>query len=678
MKKLVVVFAIVACSLAALSSSAIAKSTCSSLDTRDCLLPWPNNHFTVKDPHTATGLRVDLNADLMPKNIGGIPAFPADINHSDGFGPGSGMLTYVEGLDLAKTGAVPITNIGAYMAKNAPIVVIDALTGKRQMIWAETDSNPDNEARTSGLLMIHPAVNLREGRRYIVALRNLKDSSGATIPAGAAFKSLRDGGRGGSGSLGGAQDYNSIFASLKKAGIDRRSLYLAWDFTVASESNLTERALAMRNEAFAALGDKTMADQKVQGSAPKFTIDATTDYTAAENANTARRVEGTLTIPCYLNTVNCTPGGTFTYRAQKGSRTAWIPKQNGTMTAKFYCSIPRAALTKPGRPVVYGHGLLGNPRESFGDSNQAISQTYDIVFCATREIGMADEDVTNAIALLGDMSKFASFPDRLQQGMLNGLMLGRAMLHKQGFAANPAFQNASGQSMINTAKVFYNGNSQGGIQGPAITALAPDFTRSVLGVPGMNYSLLLPRSVDFDQYELIFKPAYPSRLTRQILLNVVQNLWDRGEGNGYALHTTDNPLPNTPKHQVLLEAVVGDHQVAQVAAQNLARTVGAVGRRPGADADRTYDKVQLYGIRTSGPASASRYVLFDSGPIRTVDGKVIGTNVPPIGDIAPHLGQDPHGLFDIKRGEQASAFFDGRFLDVCPAGRPCRLSSWAY
>ncbi len=661
----------------ALSGVAAAKSSCDPLDKRDCLLPWPSNHFTASDPRTATGLRLDLSGPLMPKNTAGVPAFPSDINHSDGFGPGSAMLTYVEGLDLKKTGAVPITNIGAFAAKNAPIVVIDAKSGKRQMIWAELDSNPDNEARTSGLLMIHPAINLPEGRRYIVALRQLKNAAGEVIPAGAAFRSLRDGKP--SGALAArAKSYKSIFASLKKAGIDRKSLYLAWDFTVASETNLTERALAIRNEAFAALGDKTMADQKVQGRAPQFTIDSTTDYTLAENPNTARRVEGTLTIPCYLSTPNCAPGGTFAYRAQKGKRRAWIPKQNGTMTAKFYCSIPQAAAATPGRPVVYGHGLLGNPRESFGGSNQIISQSYNIVFCATREIGMADEDVLNAITLLGDMSKFASFPDRLQQGMLNGLMLGRAMLHKQGFAANPAFQNAGGQSMINTAKLFYNGNSQGGIQGPAITALAPDFTRAVFGVPGINYSLLLPRSVDFDEYELIFKPSYPSRMMRQIILNVVQNLWDRGEGNGYALHTTDDPLANTPKHQVLLEAVVGDHQVAQIAAQNLARTVGAIGRRPGTDRGRSNDKVDLYGIRKSGAASASYYVLFDSGPIRTVGGEVIGTDVPPNGDIAPRLGQDPHGLFDIKRGEQASAFFNGRFLDVCPKGRACRLDGWAY
>ncbi len=34
-----------------------------------------------------------------------------------------------------------------------------------------------------------------------------------------------------------------------------------------------------------------------------------------------------------------------------------------------------------------------------------------------------------------------------------------------------------------------------GILGGALTAIAPDFTRAALGVPAMNYSVLLPRSV---------------------------------------------------------------------------------------------------------------------------------------------------------------------------------------
>ena len=47
--------------------------------------------------------------------------------------------------------------------------------------------------------------------------------------------------------------------------------------------------------------------------------------------------------------------------------------------------------------------------------------------------------------------------------------------------------------------------------GGALTAVAPDFTRASLGVPAMNYSVLLPRSVDFDQFAAGPLPVLPER-----------------------------------------------------------------------------------------------------------------------------------------------------------------------
>ena len=50
--------------------------------------------------------------------------------------------------------------------------------------------------------------------------------------------------------------YARIFTALKRAKIDRASLYEAWDFTVASQRSLAGRMLAIRNNAFAQLGDQ--------------------------------------------------------------------------------------------------------------------------------------------------------------------------------------------------------------------------------------------------------------------------------------------------------------------------------------------------------------------------------------------------------------------------------------
>jgi hypothetical protein len=61
------------------------------------------------------------------------------------------------------------------------VVVINARTGKRHLIWAEIDSNPS--APEDRVLIIRPGRNFDEGERYIVALRYLKDASGKTLEA---------------------------------------------------------------------------------------------------------------------------------------------------------------------------------------------------------------------------------------------------------------------------------------------------------------------------------------------------------------------------------------------------------------------------------------------------------------------------------------------------------------
>ena len=45
--------------------------------------------------------------------------------------------------------------------------------------------------------------------------------------------------------------------------------------------------------------------------------------------------------------------------------------------------------------------------------------------------------------------------------------------------------------------VDYDGNSQGGIYGGTVCAVSIDVRRCALGVPGMDYPVLLPRSSDY-------------------------------------------------------------------------------------------------------------------------------------------------------------------------------------
>ena len=173
--------------------------------------------------------------------------------------------------------------------------------------------------------------------------------------------------------------------------------------------------------------------------------------------------------------------------------------------------------------------------------------------------------------------------------------------------------------MIDTSRLYYNGNSQGGILGGALTAVAPDFTRASLGVPAMNYSVLLNRSIDFDTYKAFLDPAYPDPMTQQLALSLIQMLWDRSEANGYAHRMTDDPLPNTPPHEVLMNVAFGDHQVTTWQADVEARTIGAEihgpvvyeGRWPGVDVAWGIPRIGGY------PFAGSAIVYWDSGPAAT-------------------------------------------------------------
>ena len=650
-----------------------------------CLLPFPDDYYTVPDPSTATGRRVNLKTEATPANSSGHHIDAAPYNLNDGFSPGQTIVVKVPGFEttgaLQRTGAVPLNHIGEYARSDQPIVVLDATTGQRWPIWSEIDSRADP---SRAALLIHPAVNFAARHRYIVALRNLKTADGQPIPAPPGFRYYRDKIHTDNAVINARRDhFESLFKTLQKAHIKRKELYLAWDFTVASDENIAARMLHIRDDAFPQLGDTNLADEIVEGSAPSFSVTSVQNFTAADNANVARRVQGTFTVPCYL-TPDCGPGGTF----QLDSR--GLPSRNGTWTANFDCIIPRAAIdpgARPSRPSLYGHGLLGRASEVASTPQQTLAQFADITFCATDEIGFSAADISTAIAILQNLSNFPKLTDRVQQGLLDELYLGRLLDNPAGFLTSGAFHvdgTTASPGVIDPSHLYYNGNSQGGIEGGAVTAISPDVRHASLGVPAMNYSVLLNRSVDFDTYQLVFDPAYPDKLTQQLALSLIQMLWDRSEPNGYAHRMTSDPLPNTPPHEVLLDVAFGDHQVTTWQADAEARTIGAYAHAPVVDPGRWPDVDQLWGIPriASYPFTGSAIFYWDSGPIRPDPANpsgVLGTDPPPLTNTPNRSGKDPHGDPRAALAEQqlVSAFLqpDGVIIDTC-GGRPCYAGSW--
>jgi hypothetical protein len=604
-------------------------SGCDPIDPTQCLLPYPDDFFTASDRSSPTGRRVAFPLSAMPRNAGGVPIDPTAFNRNDGFSPGTPVILHVNAIDLARSKVAPITDIGSSLNVGAPIVIIDARTGKRVPYWAELDANDPNPAEQA--LIIHAAADYRDGHRYIVALRNLVDASGQVIPPNAVFRAYRDGTAPPKSAQRRQAHMETLLNTLQSLGIERQSLYLAWDFTIASQQSLTGPMLHIRDDAF----------HQLAGGAPAFQVTGVTDYTTAQDPRIARHVSGTFSVPSYLDQPGGPPGSRFNLG------TDGLPAQmpGNVQTANFECNIPRSvvadgssttATVYPGHAMLYGHGLLGSADEITDPVIESMANVGNFVTCGTDWLGLASQDIGTDATILTDFSQFPILPDRGQQGMLDFLFLGRLLTSPAGFVRNPAFAAGSGHPTIDTAAgLSYYGNSQGGIEGGALTAVSQEFTRAVLGVPGMDYSLLLNRSVDFDPFAAVLNGSYPNKLVQQIDLGLIQMLWDRSEADGYAQSMTGSPLPGTPAHQVLLEEAFGDHQVANIATETEARTIGAEIHQPALAAGRSPDTVPFYGIRPiSSPGyGGSALFVWDSG-----------TPAPPLTNTPNRAGADPHGV----------------------------------
>ncbi len=705
---------------------------CDFMDPTTCLQPWPNDYFTRPDGTTPTGLRLNLNMNSTPANTSGAHLNPTDINRADGFSPGNLITLKVPGVDTQQafdnTGFVPITDPGKYTDTNQPAVVIDANTGQRWPIFAELDPNPNlnHPGDTQDVnLVIRPLKNFIEGHRYIVALRNLRDAQNNPVDPPLPFRVYRDRLITSDPAIENRRPHmEDLISNLQSHGIQRSNLYMTWDFTVASEHSLAGRALAIRDNALHQLGDDTPGNGVMNGSAPTFHISSVLDAPdPGVPSNALRLIDGELTnVPCYLNNADCKPGGTFNFQSNGDVNATPTgiadDPDTGTTGVRFECVIPNSAVTgstvNPTTSGIFGHGLLGDFTQvddmiRFTPSEANISNTS---WCATNWAGFSSDDIGTVIGALGDLSKFPQLSDRMLQGFVNMIYLGRAMTMAGGFDTNAAFQLGSPAAPVlktGPGNLFWEGISQGAIMGGALTALEPDLTQSVLDVTGMNYSTLLRRSSDSGQYldipNIGLWAHYPNLEQRPLILSLMQLLWDRGEANGYAQHMTSDPLPNTPAHHVLLQLAYGDHQVSNLAGEVEARTIGAQVETPELDAGRHWGVDPLFGLTPIGSGSypysgSGAMVYYDGGPLGfdgthgtpnqtcTDENSMTqhGTAPAPIVELPPNpvsvYGCDPHQY--PRRsvdgvGQAASWLQPGGSIDQCETTgtpRPCYTNGY--
>lgn len=557
---------------------------CEGLDPTACLLPWPSSRYLAADAETATGVRISIPEAAMPPNFRRIRVDPSQFDRFDGFSPMSSMITVLpEGTDYSVF--ADERHIADSLDASSHTVLLEIGSdgsATRVAHFAEPDTWPEalpNERP----FYIRPGARLREGTRYIVAIQNLVDESGGDIAPNPYFAALRD-----NTPFAEAEDlegrrahFEEIFGTLEDAGVARAGLFLAWDFTTATGETIWSDVITMRDAAHAAL-DTTP---------PTCTID---EVQMMPDEHIARRVYGTVHVPLFLNGVD--PATAESSRIHRGADGA--PTQNGWADVPYIASIPVSVVNRlldgsgePARLLTYGHGLFGSREETESGWFRETIDQLGMVSVAVDWWGMSEDDIVRVTATLIEMSTFDATGERLDQSLINFEVLTRAFREQCFGAASPTnpfyvVPTAGGDPVLSfdPDERYYYGNSQGGIMGQSLAGISLEIDRFAIGVGGMSYAIMIPRSSNWQTYGAIMRNGYRRQLYRALLMQMVQSLWDLSEPATFAPHILSDTLPcgldearcpggRTPPHHVLFQIGVDDEQVANITADIAARTM---------------------------------------------------------------------------------------------------------
>ena len=633
---------------------------CDPITPSYCGFPYPNDAWVVDDPDTVTGIRLALPQAIVPETVGGVRSDPGAFNEADGFSPGIAAMTHMPG--ATTTGLPTPVSIEASLEADSPTILLNADTGELWPHWAELDqyvviarqrndageerpdflvTRPVSELVEEQTMMLRPAIRLDDATRYIAAIRNVVDESGAALPPSPAFEALRDGAKSENAAVESRRaHFKGILRELKDAGIDTDDLQIAWDFTTASRENNTQWMLHIRDDALTKFPDGV-----------EYTIAVRKD---ALEETTACALEIAFDMPLY--TTNGLAGSTLNFGPDG------MPEQNGTFEYNATMIVPKVAQDAAAPLVAVGHGLLGDRGQVFGF--QLIADALQVIGFGLDHTGFAADDTPNIVDVLstGNLAGFRAVPERMHQGHLNFLMAMRTLSREaEGGATtmlNQKLADDCGGAQADGSKRYYFGGSQGGILGASLMAIWTDVERGVLAVPGQSYNVLLNRAQPFDAFAPLIYPSYRwNGLDMQLNLALVQGLWDRAEPTGYSKYIRTDTLPGTPAHDVFIQVSKSDHQVTNFGAHIMARTIGGIANL--APTIRTvWDIDEVTGVHTG-----SAMVEIDFGnPDAPLE------NTPPWADDM----EDPHGRATevLVLADMLSQFYEtGTVENLCDG--PC-------
>lgn len=575
-----------ACDSPIVDNEYMGEAICDNLDEGQCLFPFPSNFF--RSEENGRGALTFEEGSLPTRSR---EVDPTEFRRADGYSVMTPIYFTFEGSTLA--GTPQWDDVDASLKASSGTVIIDTQTGELIPHWAEIDVFSTKSVEPTPVIALRLPAPLQYDRRYVVAVQGLKDEDGSVLPATRGFAPLRDKEPSNLRGVGQRRDHyeKNVFPVLEKAGVDRKKLQMAWDFTTRTEGNANGMLIKVRDA----------VDEAIGTVGPDFVID---EVEFDPHPDIARLVRGRAMVPSFLTG---TPGQLQKLRIDEQGN----PVAEGFEEVEFELQIPVSVWngTQPGHVMQYGHGLLGNKGQARGGwlRDQANKQGFLILGISMQ--GMSDGDLAIWLNILtSDLASLPFLTDKIHQGLVNHLAVVRMLKGSFLQETDGRFTRPDGSPVYDPSKIYYYGISQGGTMGSVMMSIQKDITRGVLGVPGAGFSFLLTRATLFvESMGLPIIWMYENDMRDFLaMMGLVQVAFDPVDAVNFLHRVTENTFPDTPPHRVLIHVAREDAQVHNQVSDLVARTAGAKLVSPSVR--------YVWGLPTDpGPVAGNAMVEYDFG-----------------------------------------------------------------
>lgn len=500
---------------------------------------FPDDSFTVDDPATRTGLRLDLTAERIPEVAAFTDTYAeifSSLSRLDGFGLSAGIWLRFDGaLDPSSVVSGEIT--ASPLADQAAPVALIAVTEDGPAPWPYEAFVTDDGAT----LVLEPMVPLPPRTEIRVAVTDrLRAADGRPVTSSQAMKVA----------LAGGGDPR-VGPRVAAAAAD-----LVGDGGVASIDQLAG-VVVFTTQSVREDGEAIAAEVAARDIAPL-------PGTTCEAESRWVRCEGSFDAVDYRGDGDVIPdlvGAIDTGRRYTLAFTAWLPLDRPG---------PYGGTAFP--TVIFGHGLGGTREQGaelaeFAAPRGMATIAIDAVRHGEHPTAESPAALRRILDFFGlDIQELTFQPlrmrDHFRQSTYDKLQLVRML--RGGV-------DVDGDAVVDLDpdRLSYLGVSLGGIMGPELLALAPEISAAVLVVAGGRVSTVI---TDAERFSIIVDLMRPEGTTDgdvDRFLPVLQTLLDRGDAVTWA----PSVLGAGSGPHLLMGMAIDDDTVPNVANRALARAL---------------------------------------------------------------------------------------------------------